>query len=172
MMPMPPSHWVNCRQITIERSTAGMSVSTLAPVVVKPDMRLEVGVDRARELLLAREQVRKRAEGGGEQPGQRRRRGIPRGSPAWLGAARAPLEAEPGAGRDRAGSQERPEGLAVAERRRPPAATAETLRYLSSVPVRFSAALRSTPEGAANARRSERRSLKAAARLRRRASTR
>ena len=37
-MPMPPSHWLNCRQISIERSTAAMSVRTLAPEVVMPDM--------------------------------------------------------------------------------------------------------------------------------------
>ena len=37
MMPMPPSQWLNWRQKTIERSSASMSVSTVAPVAVKPE---------------------------------------------------------------------------------------------------------------------------------------
>ena len=35
---MPPSHWVSWRQISSEFGSASTSVSTVAPVVVKPDM--------------------------------------------------------------------------------------------------------------------------------------
>ncbi len=35
---MPPSHWVNWRHISSERGRASMSVSTVAPVVVNPDI--------------------------------------------------------------------------------------------------------------------------------------
>ncbi len=38
MIPMPPSHWVNWRHMATERGRASMSVSTVAPVVVKPDI--------------------------------------------------------------------------------------------------------------------------------------
>jgi hypothetical protein len=38
MMPMPPSQWVSWRQSSIERSTSATSVSTVAPVAVKPDI--------------------------------------------------------------------------------------------------------------------------------------
>jgi hypothetical protein len=38
MIPMPPSHWVNWRHMSIELFSAGMSVRTLEPVVVKPDI--------------------------------------------------------------------------------------------------------------------------------------
>ncbi len=38
MIPMPPSHWVNWRHISSERSSAAMSVRTDAPVVVNPDI--------------------------------------------------------------------------------------------------------------------------------------
>ena len=37
-MPIPPIHWLNCRQIIIERSTAAKSVRMLPPEVVIPDM--------------------------------------------------------------------------------------------------------------------------------------
>ncbi len=37
-IPIPPSHWVNCRHISIEWSTASMSVRIDAPVVVNPDI--------------------------------------------------------------------------------------------------------------------------------------
>jgi hypothetical protein len=38
MIPIPPSHCVNWRQRITDWSTPSMSVSTLAPVVVKPDI--------------------------------------------------------------------------------------------------------------------------------------
>jgi hypothetical protein len=38
MIPIPPSHCVSWRQIATERSRPSMSVTTLAPVVVKPDI--------------------------------------------------------------------------------------------------------------------------------------
>ena len=38
MIPMPPTHWLNWRHMSIDESSAGMSVTTLAPVVVIPDM--------------------------------------------------------------------------------------------------------------------------------------
>ncbi len=38
MIPRPPIHAVNCRHIAMERDSASMSVSTLAPVVEKPDI--------------------------------------------------------------------------------------------------------------------------------------
>ena len=38
MIPMPPSHCVNWRQMPSERLISSKSVTTLAPVVVKPDM--------------------------------------------------------------------------------------------------------------------------------------
>ena len=36
-MPMPPSQWLNWRQKSIEWSSASTSVSTVAPVAVKPE---------------------------------------------------------------------------------------------------------------------------------------
>ncbi len=38
MIPIPPSHEVNWRQSTSERESSSTFVSTLAPVVVKPDI--------------------------------------------------------------------------------------------------------------------------------------
>ena len=38
MIPIPPSHWLSWRQIRIDRSSASTSVTTVAPVVVKPDI--------------------------------------------------------------------------------------------------------------------------------------
>ena len=38
MIPIPPSHWVNCRHMSIDWSSAVKSVRTVAPVVVNPDM--------------------------------------------------------------------------------------------------------------------------------------
>ena len=38
MIPTPPIQVVNCRHIAIERDSASMSVSTLEPVVEKPDI--------------------------------------------------------------------------------------------------------------------------------------
>ena len=38
MIPMPPSHCVSCRQISSESGIASMSVRTVAPVVVNPDI--------------------------------------------------------------------------------------------------------------------------------------
>ena len=38
MIPIPPSHCVNCRHISSERSTSPMFVTTLAPVAVNPDI--------------------------------------------------------------------------------------------------------------------------------------
>ena len=35
---MPPSHWVNWRHMSRELSTASMSVKSVAPVAVKPDI--------------------------------------------------------------------------------------------------------------------------------------
>ena len=37
-MPMPPNQWVRLRQKRMERGRLSMLVSTVAPVVVKPDM--------------------------------------------------------------------------------------------------------------------------------------
>ncbi len=38
MIPIPPSHCVNWRQMPSERLISSKSVTTLAPVVVNPDM--------------------------------------------------------------------------------------------------------------------------------------
>ena len=38
MIPIPPSHWLSWRQRRIDRSSASTSVTTVAPVVVKPDI--------------------------------------------------------------------------------------------------------------------------------------
>ena len=38
MIPMPPSHCVICRQIGSAREKPSMSVTIVAPVVVKPDI--------------------------------------------------------------------------------------------------------------------------------------
>ena len=38
MIPMPPSHWVNCRQRSSEWSTLSTLVRIDAPVVEKPDI--------------------------------------------------------------------------------------------------------------------------------------
>ena len=38
MIPMPPSHWVRSRQKRMPLGLDWISVSTVAPVVVKPDM--------------------------------------------------------------------------------------------------------------------------------------
>jgi hypothetical protein len=38
MMPTPPIHVVNWRHIAIDRVSASISVSTLEPVVEKPDI--------------------------------------------------------------------------------------------------------------------------------------
>ena len=38
MIPMPPSHWLSCRQISTDWSSASTLVTTVAPVVEKPDM--------------------------------------------------------------------------------------------------------------------------------------
>ena len=37
MIPIPPSHCVNCRHIPSERESSSKSVSTVAPVAVKPE---------------------------------------------------------------------------------------------------------------------------------------
>jgi hypothetical protein len=37
-MPMPPSQWVVARHKSIECGNSSMSVTTVAPVVVKPDI--------------------------------------------------------------------------------------------------------------------------------------
>ncbi len=38
MIPMPPSHWLNCRHIAMDLSSPARSATTLDPVVVIPDM--------------------------------------------------------------------------------------------------------------------------------------
>ena len=38
MIPIPPSHWLNCRHIAIDLSSPVRSATTLDPVVVIPDM--------------------------------------------------------------------------------------------------------------------------------------
>ena len=38
MIPIPPSHCENWRHITTEFESASTSVTTVAPVVVKPDI--------------------------------------------------------------------------------------------------------------------------------------
>ncbi len=38
MMPMPPIHWLSARQRNSARPKASKSRSTVAPVVVKPDI--------------------------------------------------------------------------------------------------------------------------------------
>ena len=38
MTPIPPSHWVSARQNIVARSSCPKSTSTVAPVVVKPDI--------------------------------------------------------------------------------------------------------------------------------------
>ena len=38
MIPIPPSHWVNWRQIARLRGSSSTCVTTLPPVVLKPDM--------------------------------------------------------------------------------------------------------------------------------------
>jgi hypothetical protein len=38
MMPIPPNHCVNWRHIARERERPSKSVTTVAPVVVNPDM--------------------------------------------------------------------------------------------------------------------------------------
>ncbi len=38
MIPIPPSHWLSWRQIRIDRSSDSTSVTTVAPVVVNPDI--------------------------------------------------------------------------------------------------------------------------------------
>ena len=48
MIPIPPSHWLSCRQMRSERSSASTSATTVAPVVVKPGHPLEERVDRSR----------------------------------------------------------------------------------------------------------------------------
>jgi hypothetical protein len=36
MIPMPPSHWLSCRQRRIDRSRLSTSVTTVDPVVENP----------------------------------------------------------------------------------------------------------------------------------------
>ena len=38
MIPMPPSHWVNWRQIAMLRGSSSTCAATLPPVVLKPDI--------------------------------------------------------------------------------------------------------------------------------------
>ena len=38
MIPIPPSHWVNWRQIARLRGSASTCAMTLPPVVLKPDI--------------------------------------------------------------------------------------------------------------------------------------
>ena len=48
MIPMPPSHAVNWRHIAIDRVSPSTSVSTVAPVVEKPDIdskNASIGLD-------------------------------------------------------------------------------------------------------------------------------
>ena len=60
-MPTPPIQVVNCRHIAIERDSPSMSVSTLEPVVEKPDIDSKSASSGRDELRLG-EQVGDRAE--------------------------------------------------------------------------------------------------------------
>ena len=71
MIPMPPSHCVNWRQIA-ERAVDLVEVGDDArPGRREPGHALEVGVERVRELVAALEEVRDRRERGCHEPGQR-----------------------------------------------------------------------------------------------------
>ena len=60
MIPIPPSHWLSWRQMRIDRSSASTSVTTVAPVVVKPDIPSKNASIGAVELAVVREEVGER----------------------------------------------------------------------------------------------------------------
>ena len=151
MIPIPPTHCVNWRQRSSEWSTASTLRQDRGPGRREPGHRLEERVDGVVELRVAGEEVGDRAEDGGEQPGQGDDE-IPL-TEADAAVRRAePLEPE--ARRPPRSPPRRRTATATRRRRaqRPPARVPTTLRYLSSVPVRPSAAPRSTASRGARAR--------------------
>ena len=71
MIPIPPSHWLSWRQKSIDWDKPSTSVRTVAPVVVNPDIDSKYASSGLRELLLAAEQVRQRADAGRDEPRER-----------------------------------------------------------------------------------------------------
>ena len=95
-----------------------MSVSTLAPVVVKPDIASKNASTGRASCASPDEEVRQRAERGGDEPRERDDEEALARADALL-PSREPLERRaPTPAHDRARGQERPDGLAVPERDR------------------------------------------------------
>ena len=142
MIPTPPIQVVNCRHMAIERDCASMSVSTLDPVVEKPDIDSNSASTGSGQLRLG-EQVRDRAEDRDQQPDQGDDE-IALTSADVLPSVGQPLADESGDERDHAGDEERPHRLAVADGERR-GEEKRGARYLISQPTRFNAPETSTP---------------------------
>ena len=113
-MPMPPSHCVNWRHMSNERGSSSGAATTLAPVVVKPDIASKYALIGLLSGSYAGEDVRQRAEAGRDDPRERDDEKAFADAHALL-AARDELERPAHAGRDRAGREIRPEALRVAD---------------------------------------------------------
>ena len=118
MIPMPPSHCVNWRHMSSDWSSGGDVREHGRPGRREARHRLEVGVDGPVEL-----RARPRAGRGGPRASQRASHVSGDDEEPLAEADRTrpssePLECEADERRDRAGGEERPEGLAVPDRER------------------------------------------------------
>ena len=135
-----------------------MSVSTVAPVAVKPDMPSKYASIGFGELVDVAEQEGQHPEGRDEQPDERHdEEPLARPDRLTLLLAGEPVERHADPGGRGAGGEERPGRLAVAERHGAPGTRKAAPTYLRTPPTRSSALPTSTPPAKSAAPRIARR---------------
>ena len=116
-MPMPPSQWLNCLHMRIERSSASTSVRTVAPVAVNPETASKYALTGLASWSTPPKKIGQGTERRHEQPRKRNReKALARPEPV-AGRCEA-LAGDAGERGEGSGRQEGPDRLAVAERHR------------------------------------------------------